>query len=109
MITDQHITDLLTDAKAGIGYWASRVKIDSYAHICAVEPADGDGNVRHLLTYTQIRHTIEQIAHGNIPFTHLPLQALCQQMLEDFNMAGYDAGDADMIVQVACFGDVVYG
>lgn len=102
VITEEDIEDIIDTAGYGIGYWAKRAIVgDDY-----YEVVDEDG-VCHKLTYGDICKGINRwyITDGNIPYDIMEFNG---------NNIGLDTGMidsemADMIIQYACFGEIIYG
>lgn len=115
-ITDENVEDIMgTAAYGGITYWA--VEPEQADFTAAPEGThtirDGeDGKVYHL-TADQIRQATLEIAKGK--HTGPMVRDYVRSAFWNWNSEdGIDCGDidadaADCIVQVACFGKVVYG
>lgn len=99
-ITDEDIDNTMDAAMAGIAYWASDLDY-------AVEPAEKVPAMSHALTKGGVlsvrdddgkkhRITAKTIVKG--------LKKYGKQDLDDF-----DSVDADQVVQLGIFGEVVYG
>ena len=105
------IENIICDAGVWIGYWASNGVVDetNQTYIITEEEAhDGEGARDFTLTYTDIVRAMVKLAKGEV--------AVRQDIREAINEAfiNYDESDldgevADVIIQVACFGDVIYG
>ena len=117
-ISDELIEDILCSAfEGGISYWAENVSCKDREDMKKV------GGWKHeYLTKTKKKdavmyiHTVEG---GKVKITKsLILEALqemdkpenkCTKALGRILDETYDAWDADIVVQMACFGQVVYG
>ena len=117
-ISDELIEHILCSAfEGGITYWANNVSCEDNKDMKEV------GGWKHeYLTKTRKRdavmyiHTMEG---GKVKITKsLIIEALQQMDDPEYNYIkvlnrllndGWDADDADIVVQTACFGEVVYG
>ena len=117
-ISDKLIEDILCTAfEGGITYWAVNVSCEDNKDMKEVS-----GWKHEYLTKTKKKdavmyiHTMEG---GKVKITKsLILEALqqmgdpkykCTKALSRILEETYDADDADIVVQTACFGEVVYG
>ena len=117
-ISDKLIEDILCTAfEGGITYWAVNVSCEDNKDMKEVS-----GWKHEYLTKTKKKdavmyiHTVEG---GKVKITKsLILEALqqmgdpkykCTKALSRILEETYDADDADIVVQTACFGEVVYG
>ena len=117
-ISDKLIEDILcTACEGGITYWAVNVSCEDNKDMKEVS-----GWKQEYLTKTKKKdavmyiHTMEG---GKVKITKsLILEALqqmgdpkykCTKALSRILEETYDADDADIVVQTACFGEVVYG
>ena len=117
-ISDKMIEDILCSAfEGGITYWANNVtcedrvdmqKVGGYKHeyltktkkkIAALYIHADDGNVRRL-TKKSIIDALQKMDYKENGCT----KALKRILNED-----YDSDDADLLMQMACFGKVIYG
>ena len=117
-ISDELIEDILCTAfEGGITYWANNVscedredmkKVGGYKHeyltktkkkIAALYVHAEDGNVRRL-TKKSIIDALQKMDTPEYKYT----KALNRLLNGD-----WDSDDADIVVQTACFGEVVYG
>lgn len=114
-ITDENVADIMgTAAYGGITYWA----VEPTAADFAASPAEDvhvireDGNV-HYLTPARIRQATVEVAEGK--HTNTTIRDYVRAAFDNWTAEdGIDCGDidadaADCIVQVACFGELVYG
>jgi hypothetical protein len=116
-ITAENVDDVMEIAAyGGITYWATDPSEkdfadthDGSAHVIKEE----DGGKVFRLTPTMIRQAIVEVAEGK--HTNDTIRDYVRQAFEDWSEEdGIDCGEidadaADCIVQVACFGKVVYG
>lgn len=116
-ITDQNIQDIVDTAEyGGITYWADSSTEEQWAK--APEGTIGivieqeTGEVKEF-TADQIRKAVVEIAEGK--HTNDTIKGYVVAAFEDWtaddgiDCGHIDADAADAIIQVACFGSVVYG
>jgi len=117
-ISDELIEDILCTAfEGGITYWADNVSCEDNKDMKEVS-----GWKHEYLTKTKKKNAvmyIHTIEGGKVKITKsLIIEALqqmddpeykCTQALNRILEQTYDADDADIVVQTACFGEVVYG
>ena len=106
---------IVTAAEGGIAYWAScrdyRHEVDGVAVGACVRVRDAEdrSEPRRLITVGSIARAFARVARGEgIP------QSRQAYWLRAYREAGdgswdYDAEDADVLVQVAAYGDIVFG
>ena len=98
---DTNLHDIFTTAiEGGINYWASLVMVDHdednwYARVL---DRDAETGFLHVIDKATIREGIRNLAKSE--YTH---------HLDDLVEDNMDATTADVIVQMALFGDIVYG
>jgi len=117
-ISDELIEDILCSAfEGGIVYWANNVSCEDKEDMQKV-----GGYKSEYLTKTEKEdavmyiHTMEG---GKVKITKSLILEALQQMADPENKCtkalgrilneSWDADDADIVVQTACFGEVVYG
>lgn len=106
-LTDQNVSDLLSCAGFGIGYWAESATVDEDAKTYRVlesslELPDGDKPADKVLTFAEIRAAFNKLGEtGYLPDWQI------REIKE--NNLGFDAEVADMTVQMAMFGEITYG
>jgi hypothetical protein len=106
------IENLCDDASyGGIGYWASEATNDpktrTYDVVVMAEYLDDEIKSK-TLTYEDILEASRKLATGEVSINPTT-KAVCQQIISDATDVDYDAEDADCIIQVAMFGDVLFG
>ena len=117
-ISDELIEDILCTAfEGGITYWANNVSCHDNDDMKKV------GGWKHkYLTGSKLKEAkliIHSIDGGEVAMTKKSiidaLQKMdtpeydCRKALDRLLDGGYDADDVDIVVQTACFGEVVYG
>ena len=119
MITDENIDDILCTAfEGGINYWCSRVEVigDWFGAKYASEVVSKGGRVKLINDEEPDREPLTLLKENVVP----AIEAIHKRVmdnrgrgrrssLEEWLEGEYDAGDADMIVQQAVFGELVYG
>lgn len=114
-ISDQLCADILSIAiEGGIGYWAEAQDIKrtagddwEYAEYTLID-AEGDEEWQHVVGFAAVRRGIEMLLAPEARVTGDTKGNVKAAVLRDD--AGFvDAGDADAIIQFACFGEIVYG
>ena len=117
-ISDELIEDILCTAfEGGITYWANNISCHDNKDMKKV------GGWKHeYLTKTKKKNAkliIHTISGGQVAMSKKSIIDTHQKMddpkngytetLESILNETYDAGDFDIVVQMACFGEVVYG
>jgi hypothetical protein len=105
------LSDLIDAAGYGIGYWAVEAHQDDQAQTYTItldeDAAEEAGKPQVVLTYAQLRTAIRKVAQGSLVAPSLTRAA------NDFifrpGQAEPDSDLADVVVQVAVFGEVVFG
>lgn len=104
-LTDEFLADVATTAiEGGINYWTSRVQridVDTFAL------TDEETDEGYLVTHQMLANAIERIL-GLDPTGTTGIDSIASAVFER-DAGAIDAIDADCIVQVAVFGEVLYG
>lgn len=119
-VTDSEIEDIIDAAGYGINYWCVRGHIDSEArtYTITVDPDLAEhGQEPIVLEFDQIVQVGIQIADGYYQMSESIRDyfgewhnALLADDEESQWAGGYIDSDAgDVLIQIACFGEVVYG
>lgn len=97
IITEEDIEEIIDMAGYGIGYWAIKAVVgDDYYEITDEE------NKKHKLSYKDIINGVKMyIKNGNKPYNIIDDNAIAAENI--------DSVVADMIIQYACFGELIYG
>jgi hypothetical protein len=107
----EQVADLIDEAGYFIGYWAVKGTHDTEAQTYAIkldeDAAEEFGESKVVITYAQIDEAIRKLAKGGIIRSDLTEQA--QAYVSEPGDADLDAEFADCAVQVAIFGEVVFG
>lgn len=112
-VMPQLVSDILETAVAGgIDYWLSRItvarnkQLDQIENIL-VKPDERDSDFK-LIDHPTAVYAIQRLLEGEVEVSETIKQSIYQAVVE--NDASYiDADGADVIVQVAAFGEIVYG
>lgn len=114
-IADQLCADILCTAlEGGIGYWSSASDIkksqgEDWQYVSAVlTDCEGDEDWKHVVDYAAIRLGIQRVLDPGFRVNQSIRAAVLSCALGPDN-ADYDAETADVIVQAACFNEIVYG
>lgn len=111
-LSQEGIEDILADAEMIIGYWCSEMNTSSENETVTIyeeEAHDADEyNRKFVLSYQDILNATVKLADGRVPISS-QIRIACNELLLDQDSDSYDAETADCIIQVACFGDVIYG
>jgi hypothetical protein len=103
--------NLVDDAGYAIGYWAEEATHDqdkqTYSVVVQADYADDD-IASKVLTYADLLEASKKLASGSIK-VNSQTKSVCQAIISDPSDVDYDADDADVIVQVAMFGEIVFG
>lgn len=113
-ITADLFEDVIDTAlEFGIGYWARTGNHDRLAETVRItytgEDFDADSTFASgeiLLTYAEITEAIERLYNGKTQVGDWLLQQLREWLAGEPSM---DADLADVIIQLACFDEIIYG
>lgn len=117
-ITDENVEDIIATAEyGGITYWASTPRDYGYLKAQAPEGTistiwDGQEGKVYYLSADKIREAVIEIAkgmHTNTTIRGYVIDAFDDRDDDGIDCGFIDADTADCIIQVACFGGVVYG
>lgn len=98
-ITDEDIGDIIDTAGYGIGYWAKSAVVDDENGLYII--TDEDDQVYELRYVDIVRGVKMYIENGNKPYN-----IIYENGVDTCNI---DSVVADMIIQYACFGEIIYG
>jgi hypothetical protein len=101
------------DAGMSIDYWAETATHDEANQTYSITLLDDcvdetAGVVNKTVTYQDLYEASKRLASGEVK-VNSATKAVCQQLIADPSDVDYDATDADVIVQVAMFGEIVFG
>lgn len=104
-LTDEFLADVATTAiEGGINYWTSRIRridVDTFAL------TDEETDKSYVVTHRMLARAIESILALD-PTGTVGIDSIASGVFER-DAGQIDALDADCIVQVAVFGEVLYG
>jgi hypothetical protein len=104
------------DAGMSIDYWAVEATNEpsKKTYSVKVNPDFVGGNVQDkVISYQELYEACEKVAKGEVS-ANPATKSICEQIVSsdsdvDYQDIDYDATDADVIVQVAMFGEIVFG
>lgn len=98
----EFVNDLIDMAGYGIGYWAASAVIDDEAETYTVTEGDefGDGKVA-VLTHASILYAANTIVGGGCDVR--------RDIVNSIRERDADSDAADVVIQQAMFGEVIYG
>lgn len=112
-LDDETISNLIDTAGYGIRYWVERAVVNDnkrvytvFPHPSYVDEAGGRVKRQHKLTYSRIRDAIVELAMANPKVFTFP--EWFQRELRENDIAG-DSEVGDLIIQQACFGEIIFG
>jgi hypothetical protein len=107
-VSDEVITDIIDGAECGgINYWASRSVNDPDNRTLTI--TDGEDDKTITITYDQIVNAISDLTNGRVSISPAIRDAITSDLASGDYGCYMDATCYDVIIQVALFGDVVYG
>lgn len=106
-VSDEFIIDIIDGAEEqGIGYWAEQSVHDTNARtLTFIETEEGE---EHHLSYDDITNAIEQLINKKVSVSSSIREAITLDVI-DKDGCRMDADAYDVIIQVACFGEITYG
>ena len=105
------IENIIADAGMMIGYWATSAVVDSDKQTYTIteeEAHDDEGARDFIITYTDIVEAMMKLASGEVAIRSDIREAIGEAFI-NYDESDLDGEVADVIIQVACFGDVIYG
>jgi hypothetical protein len=104
---------IVDDAGMSIDYWADTAEHSTEKQTyqitllpdCVDETA---GVVSKTISYQDLLEATEKLARGQVK-VNPTTKSVCQAIISDPSDVDYDATDTDVIVQVAMFGEIVFG
>lgn len=103
---------------SGIGYWAVKMEQDDEARTVTITENEEGENAVHVLTYDKIEATFWKLADSwqdlkvNSTIRSYFYKAVSDGIEDgkgDIDSGHMDADAADVLIQFACFGELVYG
>ena len=119
-LTDQNLLDMIDGAGYGIAYWATEATVDTEArtytvHEGEIEPSgEGDGTGVHTIPFDTLKETYWKLVSLDQQYVNSEIHGYFLHSYLERDEGGVDAGwidasAADVLVQVAAFGKVVFG
>jgi len=118
-IKDETLLDILDTAGYGINYWADAATIDRKAKTYTIheqEPQDDDGEGVYTVTFDKLHETYWRIVAGEFSMGGQVRSYFVKAALDgaandddDIDAGHIDSEAADVLVQIAAFGEIVYG
>lgn len=102
--------NIIDDGGYAIGYWVSQGHHDAHAQTYRVTllPEYVESWVSKTITYQDLYNACNLLATGEVS-VNSNTKKVCQAIVTDPDDVDYDAEDADVIIQVALFGDIIFG
>jgi hypothetical protein len=107
------LENICDDAGMSISYWARTAHHDNenqtYAITLLPDCVDETaGIVSKTITYQDLLDATRKLATGEVEANNYT-RSTCQEIIAGQDDIDYDGTDADVIVQVALFGEIVFG
>jgi hypothetical protein len=106
ILTADSFEDIVDTAGYAIGYWADEAEYDKTGGTYSVSCEEGT-EIYHL-TREDIESAMGKIFEGKMDISSDIQQYVIQAIMTD-DMGEIDGYAADAIIQVACFGSIIYG
>jgi predicted DNA-binding protein with PD1-like motif len=107
-VSDEFITDIIDGAETGgIGYWASHSIHDPTNRTLTI--TDREDNKTVTISYDQIVNAVSDLVNRRVSISTHITDAITSDLASEDYGCHMDADCYDVIIQVALFGDVVYG
>lgn len=103
LLTEEEATDLLSDGSGYIGYWASVTHSvsDEEGNLKEITFIDDEGDGKeYTVTIQDVREAAYRVVNEKLAN---------KSIISDIAQGDYDADSADVVIQVAALGEVVYG
>lgn len=114
-VPDSLVEVIIEMAGYGIGYWADKAEWDDEAHTYTVREQAEYGGYERVNTYGDLAHALVDVAYNPRVNVRSDYVGWAREALdevvnrEQFPGGTIDSDVADIIVQYAMFGDIVYG
>jgi hypothetical protein len=106
-VVDDVIDDIIDGAGYQISYWASDAEVDSQAKTYTITDAEDDSV--HVVTYADIARAIQTVVDGEAGIRQDIRDAITLDVFDYKNACRMDSEAYDVLIQLACFNEVVYG
>lgn len=107
-LTHDAIEEIIDGAGMSIGYWAIAGVVDEEAQTYRVTDGEDDGK-SYTIHYSEIARAIQSLVDGDISIRDDIREAITLDLLDWDDAHRMGGEEYDVIIQVACFGEVVYG
>jgi hypothetical protein len=118
-ISDEALDSIIEQAGYGIGYWAEAAQADVHTKTYTVyeqEPQDDDNKGVYTITFDKLHETYWRIVAGEFSMGYQVRSYFLKAALDgaaedngDIDAGHIDSEAADVLVQIAAFGEIVYG
>lgn len=110
-LTPDDFADIIDAAASTLGYWTKHVDFlepyDANDPPSTLTIVDQEGD-KHKITTVEIEKAMTAISNGDIDIS-LSIRQYIILAIKENDMGHIDSAAADAIIQVACFGEIVYG
>lgn len=103
-LTNQEWADIIDTCGYGIAYWCNEAVVDEDA--CTYKIHDAEEDKTHFLIKSDIERAYALVLDGKV---HVNETIRGYFLPDEDGDADIDAVAGDVLVQVACFGQIVYG
>lgn len=105
MITNEFVKDVITTAiEGGINYWANTLAYKPSAGRATIQDLDSD--LVYEVRPEDVKATMQSIVNYWMP-TEVPQHLI--DLIKAGDAGNIDADDADMIIQLTVFTEIIYG
>jgi hypothetical protein len=118
-ISQESLDSIIEQAGYGIGYWAESAEVDSDAKTYTVyeqEAQDDDNKGVYTIPFDKLHETYWRIVAGEYSMAYRVRKYFLDAALdgaaneeEDIDAGHIDSEAADVLIQIAAFGEIVYG
>lgn len=108
--TAKLIENIIDDGGYWIGYWVVKGEHDpsNQTYKVYLQPEYVEDWKSKTITYQDLLEASRKLATGEVS-VNSNTKSVCQQIISDPSDVDYDAEDADCIIQVALFGEIMFG
>jgi len=115
VVSDQNVEDMVDTAGYGIGYWVRSAVVDDEAQTYTLRlHEEENGKAVYVLTWDDLRKAYAALVDLDQRFVNREIHGYFLDSYRNRDADGIDGGyidatAADVLVQVAAFGEVVFG
>jgi hypothetical protein len=106
-VTHEMIEDIIEGAGYGIHYWATKAVVDEDAQTYTI--TDGEDGKVYVVHYSDITKAIQSLLDREVAIRSDIVDAIALDLMNYEDAHRMDSEVYDVIIQVACFGEVIYG